>query len=93
MGVDQLLQLSHRPLYSTTSLLLDRAAEEKGVALHRPALRPTQDTLRGHNFINNILSLTLYNANFIYNTKYCIAGKFGGELSLAVWRSILQSPN
>ena len=30
----------------------------------------------------------------VYVTKkYCIAGKFGGELNLAVWRSILQLPN
>ena len=26
-------------------------------------------------------------------TTYCIAGKFDGELKLAVWRSELKSPN
>ena len=26
-------------------------------------------------------------------SSYCIAGKFGRELNLAVWRSILQPPN
>ena len=27
------------------------------------------------------------------NNDYYIAGKFGGELNLAVWRSVLQPPN
>ena len=38
----------------------------------------------------------LLQSNFILNShmQYIhVAGKFGGELNLAVWRSILQSPN
>ena len=27
------------------------------------------------------------------STNYCVAGKFGGELNLTVWQSILQPPN
>ena len=27
------------------------------------------------------------------NHEYCKAGKFGGELNLAVWQSMLQPPN
>ena len=30
---------------------------------------------------------------FYYRSSYHIARKFGGELNLAVWRSILQPPN
>ena len=29
---------------------------------------------------------------YLYNL-YCIAGNFGGELNVAVWRSVLQPPN
>ena len=31
--------------------------------------------------------------DFLCMVAYCIAGKFGGELNLAVWRSIIQPPN
>ena len=37
-------------------------------------------------------SILLRCVNLAIN-NYRIAGKFGGELNLAVWRSILQPPN
>ena len=34
-----------------------------------------------------------HSRNGVLKKDYRIAGKFGGELNLAVWRSILQPPN
>ena len=38
----------------------------------------------------NDREVPLYND---YKHAYCIAGKFGGELSLAVWRYAFKLPN
>ena len=47
VAVEEFLQLSHRPLHSTTASLLHHTAKEEGVALHWPALGPIENTLHG----------------------------------------------
>jgi hypothetical protein len=44
--------------------------------------------------IESIRTLETLDVRYVtFNRQYRIAGKFGGELNLAVWRSILQPPN
>ena len=42
---------------------------------------------------NNHYSLILRERGYNHDLFYRIAGKFGGDLNLAVWRSGLKSPN
>ena len=65
-----------------------RALLAHAVALQRPLLAVLaacyEVSLGGY-----VLSLLF----FQQPQYYCIAGKFGGELNLAVWRSSLRPPN
>ena len=42
---------------------------------------------------NTLMPLNTSSDAMLLALNYCIAGKFGGDLNLAVWRSGLKPPN